>query len=191
MKSNRLSLILFVGFAIVFINLFQMQIVKGDYYRSLSEKNRIRVIYLEGPRGKILDRHGEVMATSRLSFNLSAIPREARKKIKESCEILGKILEIDPEILQKRYQKGKPGMFRTTVVAQDISPAQALTIEEQLDRLPGFVIETRPQREYPDKEAAAHLLGYTGPVKSSEKEFLEQYGYRQVDWLGREGLERN
>ena len=85
MKSNRLSLILFVGFAIVFINLFQMQIVKGDYYRSLSEKNRIRVIYLEGPRGKILDRHGEVMATSRLSFNLSAIPREARKKIKESC----------------------------------------------------------------------------------------------------------
>ena len=191
MKANRLALFVLVGFLIIFFDLFRMQVIRGDYYRSLSEKNRIRVIYLEGPRGKILDRKQMVLATSRLSFNCSVIPREAKRRIHESCELVGAILEIEPEELEMRYRRKKPGAFNTVLLAEDITAAQAIAIEEKLDLLPGFQIETRPQREYPYRESAAHLTGFIGPMIESEIDALEPYGYRQADWLGREGLEKN
>ncbi len=80
-----------IGFLAVLVNLFRMQLLQGDYYRTLSEKNRIRVIFLEGPRGKILDRKAELLASSRLSFNCSVIPREAKSHIHERRQIIGDI----------------------------------------------------------------------------------------------------
>ena len=191
MKANRLSLVMLVGFLAIFANLFWMQVVSWDYYRSLSEKNRIRVIYLEGPRGKILDRKNEILASNRLSFNCSVIPREAKRRIHESCQIVAEILGVDAEDLEKTYSRRKPGVFNTVLLAEGISSGQAIAIEERLDLLPGFLIETRPQREYPYDESAAHLTGFTGPMNEAEVDALESYGYRQADWLGREGLEKS
>ena len=68
-KTGRILFILSFFFLLVLAVLVRMQIFHSDYYRSLSEKNRIRIVQLEAPRGKILDRRGEVMATSRLSFS--------------------------------------------------------------------------------------------------------------------------
>ncbi len=191
MKANRLSIVVLAGFLAVFANLIRMQIFQQEYYSSLSEKNRLRVIYLEGPRGKILDRKGQALASSRLSFNCSVIPREARDHIHESCRIVAEILGEDPDDLERRYQKKKPGFFNTVILAEDIDASRAIAIEEKLDLLPGFLIETRPQREYPYGEAAAHLTGFLGPMVESEIDTLESYGYRQADWLGREGLEKS
>ena len=80
-KANRLSVLIFFCFFILFCNLVRMQILKGAYYHSLSERNRIRVIFLEGPRGRILDRNGGILAANRLSFNCSAIPRQAKRRL--------------------------------------------------------------------------------------------------------------
>ena len=179
------------GFLVVFFNLFRMQVIRGDYYWSLSEKNRIRVIYLEGPRGKILDRKNESLASSRLSFNCSVIPREARKRIHESCQLVAELLGQDSEDLEKQYRRKKPGAFNTVLLAENITAEQAIAIEEKLELLPGFLIETRPQREYTYGESAAHLTGFIGPMNEEEIDTMESYGYRQADWLGREGLEKN
>jgi len=179
------------GFLVILANLINMQVIGGDYYRTLSEKNRIRVIYLEGPRGKILDRHGQLLASSRLSFNCSVSPREAKSRIRPSCEMLAGILGVDSADLEKSYEKKKPGFFNTVLLAEDIKVSQAIAIEEKLDLLPGFFIETSPQREYPLRGAAAHLVGYLGPMTESEIDALELYGYRQTDWLGREGIEKS
>lgn len=189
-RANKLSLLMLAGFAALFLNLVRMQILRGDYYHSLSERNRIRMVYLEAARGQILDRNQAPLATSRLSFNCSVIPREAKSRIQQSCKILSPILNRDAEELESRFRKKKPGVYNTVLIAEDINPSQAMAIEERLDFLPGFVIETRPLREYPYAESAAHLLGYTGPVTEEELDTLEFYGYRPADWLGREGVEK-
>jgi penicillin-binding protein 2 len=44
------------------LRLFQLTIVKGNYYRTLSEQNRIREIVIEAPRGEIVDRKGFIIA---------------------------------------------------------------------------------------------------------------------------------
>jgi penicillin-binding protein 2 len=189
-KAARLSLLAAAGFAAVFLNLMRMQIFESDYFASLSEKNRIRIIYLEGPRGRILDRKGRVLAGSRLSFNCSAVPREAQRQIRKTCAILGPILGETPELLERRFrEKKKPGIFNTVLLAEDISAEKAMAVEERLDSLPGILVETKPQRVYPAKESAAHVLGYTGPLTTEETDRLENYDYHRADWIGREGVE--
>src|SRR4030065_2053773 len=49
-------------FLLLILRLFQLTIVKGDYYRRLSEQNRIRELLIEPERGKIIDRKGFVIA---------------------------------------------------------------------------------------------------------------------------------
>lgn len=190
-RSRRLAACALVAFALLLGNLARMQLWSGARYRELSEKNRLRVIYLEGPRGRVLDRHGREIVSNRLSFNCSVIPREARDTVHRSCALLGPLLGEDPEELEMRFERGKAGRFNTVVLAEDIDADQAIAIEERLDLLPGFLIETRPQRVYPLAGAAAHLTGYNGPLTDEEEENLELYEYRLADWVGREGLEKS
>lgn len=53
---------LILGFLILIARLFELQIIKGRYYRTLAEENRIKRIPLPAPRGLILARGGEVLA---------------------------------------------------------------------------------------------------------------------------------
>ena len=53
--------ILLLGFIILIARLFELQIIKGDYFRLLAEGNRIRRIPITAARGKISARGGEVL----------------------------------------------------------------------------------------------------------------------------------
>jgi penicillin-binding protein 2 len=54
--------LIFLLLIILFLRFFQLTIVKGNYYRTLSEQNRLREIVIEAPRGEIVDRKGFVIA---------------------------------------------------------------------------------------------------------------------------------
>ncbi len=54
--------VLILLFLILLGKLFEVQIIKGSYYRGLSEENRIRHIPIPAPRGKILAKNGEALA---------------------------------------------------------------------------------------------------------------------------------
>lgn len=54
--------LIFLFLIILFLRFFQLTIVKGNYYRTLSEQNRLREIVIEAPRGEIVDRKGFVIA---------------------------------------------------------------------------------------------------------------------------------
>ncbi|MBI4352408.1 MAG: penicillin-binding protein 2 [Candidatus Omnitrophica bacterium] len=190
MRAARLSFLLWLGFVVVASGLFRMQVLKGDAYRALSEKNRIRVAFLEAPRGRIVDRRGRALAENRLSFNCTATPAQARFNRAESCRILGAILEEDPGELQTKLEKGVRRRWGAVVLAEDVPASQAMAIEERLDLLPGFAVETRPQREYPYAQKAAHLVGFVGPIDREELEQSDFYDYRADDWLGRDGVEK-
>ena len=53
-----------IFFLILFVRLFQLTITKGNYYRTLSEQNRIKEVLIEAPRGSIIDRKGYVVAVN-------------------------------------------------------------------------------------------------------------------------------
>ncbi len=53
--------VLILGCSVLIARLFDLQIIKGEYYRKLSEGNRIERIKIKAERGKILSRGGEVL----------------------------------------------------------------------------------------------------------------------------------
>ena len=62
-------------FLILLAKMTEVQIIKGAYYRELSEENRIRHIPIPAPRGKIFARGGEELVTNveikkRITYNL-------------------------------------------------------------------------------------------------------------------------
>lgn len=54
----------FLCLLILFARLGELQIIKGTYFRSIAEGNRINRIVIPAPRGKILARGGEVLVSS-------------------------------------------------------------------------------------------------------------------------------
>ncbi len=53
--------LLILGALIIFARLAELQVIKGAYFRSLAEGNRIRHVPIVAARGKILDRNGVVI----------------------------------------------------------------------------------------------------------------------------------
>ena len=52
-------------FSTLLLRLFNLTVVKGSYYRRLSEENRIREVLIEPKRGKILDRKGFIIVENK------------------------------------------------------------------------------------------------------------------------------
>lgn len=94
--------VLIVAFLILFSRLLELQVIKGDHYRALSEENRIRHIPIPAARGKILARDG-----SELAGNLAE-----KKRIKfgadGSHEISDDLTEANPEEIIMDYKRVYP-----------------------------------------------------------------------------------
>jgi penicillin-binding protein 2 len=54
-----------IFFIILSLRLFQLTVVKGSYYRGLSENNRVKEIVIEAKRGALKDRYGRVLVESK------------------------------------------------------------------------------------------------------------------------------
>ncbi|MBS1127156.1 MAG: penicillin-binding protein 2, partial [Nitrospirae bacterium] len=52
------SYLILLGFLIVLLRLWQLQLLQGDELRKTSESNRLRIIPVSAPRGIIFDRNG-------------------------------------------------------------------------------------------------------------------------------------
>jgi len=61
---NSLIFFVVVFFVILLLRLFQLTVVRSNYYQQLAKKNRLRELYIEAPRGKIVDCNGQIIAES-------------------------------------------------------------------------------------------------------------------------------
>lgn len=80
-------------FVFLILRLFQLTIVKGDYYRRLSDQNRIKELYIEPQRGTIRDRKGFVLthnAPADITQNTDVIPsRRIYDSTDSTAQIIG------------------------------------------------------------------------------------------------------
>ena len=66
---------IFVVFTTLTARLYDLEIVRGDYYHELSEQNRIVRLPVPAERGGIIDRTGYVLARNIPGFAVSVIVR--------------------------------------------------------------------------------------------------------------------
>ena len=179
------------AFAIFVLRLFQLQIVDGADLRSRSERNFVRSVRLEAPRGDILDRQGRVLATVRPAYQVQVIPSELHSS-DATYRALGQILAESPDGLRTRI--GDPRgrrRFQPVVLNGDLAYEHFAQIESHRYALPGVVTNIGPLRYYAEGGLAAHLLGSIGEIASPQLKMPAFSGYTQGEIVGKFGLEQN
>jgi len=189
MRFQIFRILVSAGLVVLGIGLFHVQVIKGDYYRNLGEKNRIRLIPLEAPRGRVFDRQGNLLATNRPSYDVVATPEDVTPEV---FLRLAKLLDLPEEEIRRRVSGHREYPFAPSVVKEDITRELAFKIEEERPRLPGVRIRTSGLRYYPYGETASHIIGYIGKINPQEyakwREQRDLYGLNSL--IGRMGIER-
>jgi len=181
-------------FAIVFFRLWYLQVLSGSQYRQEANVNKVRSLPIAAPRGEILDRDGQVLASDRPSYVVQIVPDQLPPPGAPRIALyrrLGKVLDlpwrdIESTVVTKRVVQPK---YADITIKVDASYA-ALTVlqEHQLD-FPG-VNESQVQlRDYPDGDLAAQVLGYVDQINSAELGTPAYRGIPQGTVIGQDGIE--
>ena len=186
-----ISLVLVAGaFCFIIARLWQLQVVEGDYHRTLSENNRVRLKRVSSTRGLIFDRSGQLLVENRPSFDVVMVPEDARRP-QEILTRLGGFLNQDMadarQALSSASASHRPP-FENVVLRRDVDWPTLVAVETRQIELPGVSMQIGPRRNYLYGPIAAHLLGYVGEVNVDELQ--QQSGYQMGDTIGKYGLER-
>lgn len=189
-----------LAFAALIGRLTQVQLVEGTAFAAAAKTNQIRRIPVPAPRGRILDRHGVVLARSRPSFACALVPADVRD-IKAVMRELSATLQIPEAKLWKRllHHRGidyasfddvvgaEP--YGPVLLATDLTSSQMARVGEAQSRLRGIDLQAQAVRNYPYGRAGAHFLGYVGSITEAEYRELRSKGYSPNDVVGKDGLE--
>ncbi|MFQ5451413.1 MAG: penicillin-binding protein 2 [Nitrospinaceae bacterium] len=186
-KKIKIFVILVIfSFSCLWVRVWYLQILKGSYFREMSENNRVRMVSLPSFRGIIKDRNGETLVSIRPSFNLYLIPEDVGNP-SETLEFLAKKVPFDEEKLNKGIRETPS--FKHVLIKADISRGEVAFVEENKMRLPGIGIKVEPLRSYVQGDLAAHFLGYLGEISKSRLSQIQDSSYHLGDLIGKDGLE--
>ncbi|KAA3644474.1 MAG: penicillin-binding protein 2 [Bacteroidetes bacterium] len=178
--------IIFLSVGIIFsIRLFYVQVI-DNHYKSDANNNVLRHVVKYPARGLVYDRNGELLVFNEAAYDLMVTP----KQVKEDFDTLAfcSLIEIDKAQFIEKLNKAKQySYYKSSIFEKEISSKSYAKIQEQLFNYPGFFVQTRTLRSYPQK-TAAHLLGYVG--EANQKMIAENAYYKSGDHIGISGIEK-
>jgi len=177
--------------ALVLGRLVQLQVIQGSRNRELADENRIRVVRRLAPRGNIYDRHGRLLASSRLAFSVSVVPAELQLTGSEDPGAgLAELLSIPEENLLSRLHRQGAARYDAVAVCRDAAPEVVACLEEHSPYLSGVSVLADAVRHYPEGKLGAHVLGYVREINREELARPENVDYRALDLIGKAGIEK-
>jgi penicillin-binding protein 2 len=182
-------------FAVLFFRLWSLQVVTGDKYLAEANDNRSREIRVRAPRGRIMDRDGEVLVDNRTSMALQLDPIEIPTEIPLRRKLFGSIADLmdrDLDWVRNRYRdeiKDNPPGSPVTL-ATDVDDDLVFYLQEHQAEYPEVQVNRVFVRKYPKGYEAAHLLGSVGEVTAEDLEATDDPGIEAGDSLGKAGIEQ-
>ena len=189
-RSRLMLFLLFFVFMLLLLRAFWIQGPGNAFYEAKAVRGTQRELELPASRGKILDRNGNVIATSLeaksvIAYNDTVPDDLSAKKIRQ----LASLLQMNESDIRRKLKEERKQVF----LKRQVDPAVAQQIK-QLE-IPGIGLNNEYRRFYPEGEAMAHVVGFTnvedrgqeGMELSHEKELAAHPGQRRVvvDRLGR------
>ena len=158
-----------------------LQGIHHDFLQAKGESRYARTLEVPATRGRITDRHGDILAVSTPVRAVWALPSDARFEPAQARE-LARMLEMDVNELNRRLASGRDFVYLKRQVPPEVA-AQIAALG-----LPGIHQEREYRRYYPGGEVMAHLIGFTdvedkgqeGIELAFEKRLAGQAGARRV-----------
>lgn len=135
-----------------------VQLVKGKWLTEQAIELWNRDIVFEAKRGKILDRHGEILAYNISAPSVLVFPAQIQNP-EETARKLANSLGMSEEKVYRLITQRELSV-RIHPEGRKLSAEKAREI--QSFRLPGVMIAEDSKRHYPNGEFLAHVLGFAG-----------------------------
>lgn len=190
-KLTVVQYFILVVFLVLSYGLWTLQVRKNDEYLVRAEQNRIRRIPILAPRGKLLDRDGNIIVDNYPSFS-ALLLRDQKVDLNADAQKIADGLHISvDDVLEKikRYQREHKPSFEPIFLKDDITPDERAFIEAHRDELPELETLMVYRRLYPKDGFMAHLIGYVGQVSEEMLNSPRFELYQRGDIVGQSGVE--
>lgn len=148
-------------------------------FPTMKTGDTVKMERTSGKRGTILDRNGELLAGEGDAYQAGLHPSALGENRTEALEEIAATFQITLEKLESL-------LSQSWVTDESFVPF-ALRDEGNTPQLPGVLYQKTVARLYPLKEAAAHVLGYTGEVTAEDIE--KNPALQPGEQIGKTGLE--
>lgn len=189
------ALLVLIGFGLLVLRLWHLQVEKHEELSTRAENNRIAVLPIVPNRGTITDRNGIQLANNYSAYTLEITPSKAIN-IEATIEELAQIIDI-PNRDRKRFRPllEESKTFDSVALRNKLTDEEVARFTAQRYRFPGVEVKARLFRHYPLGELGSHVIGYIGRINAAEKEKLEgsddEANYRGTNHIGKLGLEQS
>ncbi len=187
-RSKLLVALVGLSFCILLGRAVYVQIIGTEFFLKQGEIRYARSLTLPASRGRILDRNGQILASSVPASSLWAIPKDFSADKAERRQ-LAKLIGMTPQELEGRLDDNTNFVWLKRL-ADDQVAKDVLALN-----LKGIHQLREYKRKYPEGEAATHVVGFTnvedrgqeGIELAFEKDLSGRDGSRRVikDRLGR------
>ena len=165
-RSKLVVSALALGFVGLGARAAYIQVFNNDFFQRQGEVRYSRTLELPANRGRILDRNGLILASSVPSPSIWAIPEDVELDEAQRAS-LAKLLELPlAELNKKLADEDKSFVW----LKRHVEPEKAKQIAEA--GFKGIYQRTEFKRQYPEGEAAAHVVGFTN-VEDNGQEGIE------------------
>ncbi|SDY19240.1 penicillin-binding protein 2 [Nitrosomonas sp. Nm58] len=165
-RSRLLIMLLLLGLVALAGRAIYLQGLNKDFLQQQGQSRYSRIVELNAQRGKITDRHGEILAISAPVKSVWADPQKVNAT-PEQLQALAHLIEIDVGDIRKRISDQDK---RFVHLRRQLSPEMASGVANL--NISGVYLKREFYRYYPTGEVAAHILGFTN-----------------IDGKGQEGVE--
>ncbi|HEX2192400.1 MAG TPA: penicillin-binding protein 2 [Acidimicrobiales bacterium] len=188
LRMGVLGVVVVSLFAAVLVRLWYLQVLAAPTLRVEAQQNSVRLIVTEAPRGRILDRNGNILVDNR-TVDAVTVSRHEVNRNPALLSRLSALLGVPEEDLRKRANDDRFTIFKPVPVAEDVPKDKLIYIREHQDEFPGVGAVQLTRRNYPHGTLAAHVLGYVGEINDRELEPRKEAGYKVGDTIGKSGVE--
>lgn len=147
------------------VRLVVLQVWQYDELTLRAERQQSETQKTPGKRGEIVDRHGRLLAYSVDADTIYAVPTDIADPIQAAAALCGAFDECDKkdrdQLVERLTRKRRNGSLTSfQYVRRRATPIEAKRIAALEIKGIGFMKESK--RFYPNRELAAHVLGYVG-----------------------------
>jgi cell division protein FtsI (penicillin-binding protein 3) len=165
-RSKFIVAVIALGFVGLVARAAYIQVFANQFFQKQGEVRFARTVELVSNRGRILDRNGLILASSVPVASIWASPEDMERDPAKLAQ-LAKLLEMPlAELNKKLANESKSFVWLKRQVESTVA------VNVMALKLAGVDKRTEYKRQYPEGEAAAHVVGFTN-VEDKGQEGIE------------------